>query len=215
MAIPTSAGQEPPGPPPGTLGELLYADSGKLRVPESEWVTLVRAIGGGDQGALRALYERTHRLVFTLMLRMAGNRETAEELTIDVFHGVWQRAASYDPDGGPVIAWIMNQARSRALDRLRFEQRKKRTPSDAAPLPEPVSPPQESLESQHRASRLRDALRVLSPEERAAIEMAFFSELTYAETAGRLGAPLGTVKTRIRAGLRKLRRALSVAGEWA
>ena len=70
--------------------------------------------------------KRTHRIVFTLMVRITNNRETAEELTLDVFHDVWRRASTYDPAGGSVVGWIMNQARSRAIDRLRFEQRKKR-----------------------------------------------------------------------------------------
>jgi len=93
---------------------------------EKDWVSLVRSIAGGDQGALRTIYEQTHRIVFTLMVRITKNRETAEEVTVDVFHDVWRRASTYDPSNGPVIGWIMNQARSRAIDRLRFEQRKKR-----------------------------------------------------------------------------------------
>ena len=83
-------------------------------------------MAAGDPLALHALYERTHRIVFTLIVRITHNRETAEELTVDVFHDAWRRAASYDPAGGSVVGWIMNQARSRAIDRLRFEQRKKR-----------------------------------------------------------------------------------------
>jgi DNA-directed RNA polymerase specialized sigma24 family protein len=67
-----------------------------------------------------------HRIVFTLIVRITNNRETAEELTLDVFHDVWRRAANYDPATGSVVGWIMNQARSRAIDRLRFEHRKKR-----------------------------------------------------------------------------------------
>src|SRR5487761_411620 len=113
--------------PPGTLGELLYADHSQKRVSEVDWVYLVHAIDEGDQRALAALYERTHRLVFTFLVRLLKDRRSAEELTVDTFHAVWCRAAKYDPSGGPVLGWIMNQARSRAIDRLRYEQRKKRT----------------------------------------------------------------------------------------
>src|SRR5687767_8362926 len=105
-----------------TLGDVLYAKS-KDPVLEQEWATLVRAIAAGDQLALHALYERAHRPVFTLIMRITANRETAEELTVDVFHDVWRRASRYDPANGTVLGWIMNQARSRAIDRVRFEKR--------------------------------------------------------------------------------------------
>ncbi|MGH8175505.1 MAG: sigma-70 family RNA polymerase sigma factor [Steroidobacter sp.] len=192
----------------GTLGDLLYADSAKVRVSENEWVGLVRAIAAGDQLALHALYQRTHRIAFTLIMRITHSRETAEELTLDVFHDVWRRASNYDAVGGSVLGWIMNQARSRAIDRLRFEQRKKRVnPHADGPLPTGDSEDAFDLAEQSRL--LRDALMVLTPDERQAIEIAFFSELTYAEAAARLNQPLGTVKTRIRSGLGKLRQAFA------
>jgi len=193
-----------------TLGEILYADKSKSRVSEDEWLQLVRAVAGGDQSALYSLYQQTYRIVFTLILRIVMNRETAEEVTLDVFHEVWQRAASYDSANGSVAGWIMNLARSRAIDRLRFDQRKKRLniyPHSLGPTTDIVDPQQACLfEEQSRV--LRDALEVLTPEERNAIETAFFSELTYEQTAKKLNQPLGTVKTRIRSGLGKLREAL-------
>jgi hypothetical protein len=112
-----------------TLGDVLYAKS-KALVPEQDWATLVQSIAAGDQLALHALYERAHRIVFTLIMRITANRETAEELTVDVFHDVWRRASRYDPANGTVLGWIMNQARSRAIDRLRFESRQKRNHGD-------------------------------------------------------------------------------------
>ena len=181
------------------------------RHPRRCWGELLRAIAGGDQRALHALYSQTHRIVFTLSMRITGNRETAEEVTLDVFHDVWRRASAYDPAGGSVIGWIMNQARSRAIDRLRFEQRKKRLPGQGdspLPVPDPKGP-QETFEAKEQGHLLRDALRELTPEERQAIETAFFAELTYREVAERLSHPLGTVKTRIRSGLGKLREALA------
>ncbi len=160
--------------PTRTLGDLLYADERKSRVSENDWAGLVHSIATGNQDALYALYEQAHRLVFTLVVRITNNVETAEELTVDVFHDVWRRAAAYDPAGGSVVGWIMNQARSRAIDRMRFEQRKKRVGSVA------------DDPSTANASRL-----------------------TYPEVAARLDQPLGTVKTRIRSGLGKLRQALA------
>jgi len=198
-------------PTPKTLGDLLYADRAKSRVSEKEWVALVQSIATGDQLALRALVQRTERIVFTLIMRITKDRETAEELTLDVFHDVWRRSAHYDAAGGSVLGWLLNQARSRAIDRLRFEQRKKRVDphADGPPQTASVSDSSEVLDLKEQARLLRDALIILTPDERQVIENAFFSELTHAEVAARLDQPLGTVKTRIRSGLAKLRQALS------
>jgi len=195
----------------GTLGDLLYGGMAKAPVSEEEWIGLVQSIATGDQRALQALYERTHRIVFTLIARITNNRETAEELTLDVFHDVWRRASTYDADGGSVVGWIMNQARSRAIDRLRFEQRKKRVnpyPNESVPAAATIDP-HETCDLKEQGRLLRNALTVLTPAERQVIETAFFSELTYDEVAARLNQPLGTVKTRVRSGLMKLRQALA------
>jgi RNA polymerase sigma-70 factor (ECF subfamily) len=196
---------------PTTLGDVLYAKKVPLRVPEADWEALVQSIATGDQLALHDLYERTHRLVFTLIIRITHCRESAEELTLDVFHDLWHRAAKYDAAGGTVLGWIMNQARSRAIDHLRYVQRKKRVNPhahdalvDAADIGS-----DEVLDSGEQARRLKSTLAVLTPGEREAIEAAFFSELTYAEVAAQLDQPLGTVKTRIRSALGKLRHALN------
>jgi RNA polymerase sigma-70 factor (ECF subfamily) len=145
---------------------------------------------------------------------MTGNRETAEEVTLDVFHDVWRRASSYDEAAGTVLGWIMNQARSRAIDRLRFDQRKKRVaPAVAEPLPaNGAVHPEAALALQQQRDALRAALSVLTADERTAIETAYFSELTYAEVAAQLNEPLGTIKTRIRSGLHKLRGAMAEGG---
>jgi RNA polymerase sigma-70 factor, ECF subfamily len=196
-----------------TLGDLLYADKGKIRVSEKDWVSMIQSIAAGDQLAFHSLFQQTHRIVFTLILRIINNRDTAEEVTIDVFHDVWRRASDFDSAGGSVMGWIMNQARSRAIDRLRFEQRKKRVnsyPDDAVTWSAP-NDPQEACHLEEQNRMLRTALDVLTPDERVAIENAFFSELTYDEVATKLNQPLGTVKTRIRSGLGKLRQALGRA----
>ena len=194
-----------------TLGDLLYANKAKRQVGEDEWVALVQAIATRDERALHTLYERTHRIVFTFTMRLTGNRETAEELTLDVFHDVWRRAQAYDAASGSVIGWIMNQARSRAIDRLRFEQRKKRVgdPAGTSVISSPPSSPHEALDLRDQARQVRQALQVLTADERQAIETAFFSEMTYSEVAAQFKQPVGTVKTRIRSGLAKLRQALA------
>ena len=196
---------------PGTLGDVLYAGKSKIPVQEQDWVALVQSVAAGDQLALHALYERAHRIVFTLVMRIACNRETAEELTLDVFYDVWRRASRYDAANGTVLGWIANQARSRAIDRLRFEQRKKRVEPnpDAALLAVDTPDYRDLLELKEQTHALRGALAALTPDERQAIEAAFFSEWTHAEVAERLKQPLGTVKNRIRSGLHKLRQALA------
>lgn len=201
---------------PTTLGDLLYADRSAPSIPEEDWVRLVRSIAAADQQALRHLYERTHRLVFTLAMRITSSRENAEEITLDVFHDVWRRSAEYDPKDGSVIGWIMIQARSRAIDRLRFEQRKKRLPPTRTDGPEEhgqAATAADSAEARQRRGILEQALTALTGDEREAIETAFFNERTYSETAARLGQPLGTIKTRIRSALGKLRQALDGEGK--
>lgn len=194
-----------------TLGDLLYRDASRPPFAEEEWVAQVAAIAAGDQLALHALYQRTHRIVFTLTMRITGNRQTAEELTLDVFHDVWRRAAGFDSRGGTVVGWIMNQARSRAIDRLRFEGRKKRV----NPHPEVQGSETGTADSDtlvrlsDQARQVSAGLATLTTDERQAIEQAFLSELTYVQVAEQLQLPLGTVKTRIRTGLAKLRRALA------
>jgi RNA polymerase sigma-70 factor, ECF subfamily len=136
---------------------MLYATS-KPRVPEQEWPTLIQSIAAGDQLAPHALYERAHRLVFTVLMRITANRETAEELTIDDFHDVWRRASRYDAANGTVLGWIMNQARSRAIDRLRFENRKKRSTGDMQPLAEAAADPRDVLELREQCESLRAAV---------------------------------------------------------
>lgn len=193
---------------PQTLGDVLYARKPQGVIAEADWVGLVHSVARGDQPALHALYERAHRVVFTLSMRITGNRATAEELTLDVFHDIWRRAPQYDPKNGTVLGWIMNQARSRALDRVRFETRKKRTSGvDGEAHGEAVNG-HDTLDAKQQAQALQAALAVLTPDERAAIEAAYFRELTHAQAAAQLKQPLGTVKTRIRSGLHKLRAAM-------
>lgn len=213
MSATLKTGESRPDDATRTLGTLLYCDRAG-RAPETEWLALLESVAGGDQSALRALYDRTHRIVFTLIMRIIDNRQSTEELTVDVYHEVWRRASMYDAAAGSVVGWIMNLARSRAIDRVRFDHRKKRVdPHPEASTEAFGDPCGEAVELEQSGQALREALRVLTPAERQVIEAAFFSELTYAEVAKSLDQPPGTVKTRIRAGLAKLRGALASAGE--
>lgn len=99
-----------------TLGALLYADPAKTRVAEKDWAGLIHSIAAADASALHELYERAHRVVFTLLVRLTHDREVAERLTVDVFHEIWSRASKYDPAEGSVLGWIMNHTRSKGID---------------------------------------------------------------------------------------------------
>ena len=197
--------KDPPREPAKLLGAILFGAGGESPVPEAEWAELVLEISNGDQSALRELYERTHRIVFTLILQILKNPLSAEEVTLDVFLDVWRHAATYDPARGSVVGWIMNQARSRAIDRLRRERRRKRVDDSKTTSSDDLETPIDPSPMEERRRMLVNALGALSIDERRAIETAYFEELTYAETAERLDTPLGTIKTRIRSGLAKLR----------
>jgi RNA polymerase sigma-70 factor (ECF subfamily) len=174
-------------PRPGTLGAVLYAKRTSAPEPEGAWVDLIRSIGAGDKLALHRLYERAHRLVFTVTMRLTNNRQTAEELTIDVFHDVWRHASKYEPATGTVLGWILNQARSRAIDRLRFDGRQKRLKPQSEDWRAWTAPreSEDAIALRQRTELLRRAMFVLTPDEHEAIEIAYFSELTYGEVAER------------------------------
>jgi len=119
-----------------TLGDVLYAHKAKAPVSEKEWAELVRVTAGGDPSALEDLYMRTQQIVFTLLVRITNNRDTAADLMVDVFHDVWRNAPGYDPARSCVVGWIMNQAHSRAIDRNQFDQRKTRIPTTSSDFQE-------------------------------------------------------------------------------
>jgi RNA polymerase sigma-70 factor (ECF subfamily) len=199
-------------PEAATLGTVIsVAAGGRAHPLEADWVALVHSIAAGDELAFRDLYGRMRGLVFILIARIVRDRHTAEELTLDVFHDVWKRAHSYDAAGGTVVGWVLNQARCRALDRTRFELRKKRVnpfPQTEAEAELGLVSCDTQLEGERREALLRAALVDLRPDEREAVELAFFAGCSYAEVAVRLRQPLGTVKTRIRSALKKLRHSL-------
>jgi DNA-directed RNA polymerase specialized sigma24 family protein len=149
-----------------TLADVLFADKTDPLVLEEDWVKLVRGIAAGDESAFLALYERTHRLVFTLTTRITNSRKAAEEVTLNVFYDVWRRSSTYKRTGRTVLAWVMNQARARAVDRLQSERLKKRdphadipacTPGDPGPIDITLFSDVTRLEIAARAGGKRDA----------------------------------------------------------
>jgi RNA polymerase sigma-70 factor, ECF subfamily len=168
----------------------------------------------GDHEALAELYDRHGRLVFSLALRILRDQSDAEDIVQDVFSQAWRQAARYESSRGNVIAWLLNLTRSRAIDRLRGRRaRPDATAGDPATLdpPDLSQPVDEQLALSNQAARIRAAVDDLSVLQRVAIELAFYEGLTHVEIADRLELPLGTVKTRIRQGLLKLKERLAGA----
>ncbi len=172
---------------------------------------LLDRIRQGDQTALDALYGRYASVVYSLVWKILQNTEEAEDVALDVFWQVWRQAGRYDPARGAPPAWIFTVARSRAIDRLRARHRREdRTISfddpnaNLDPLDDEATPDQVASFRQARDA-VREAMKSLPPAQREAVELAFFKGLTHVEIAERLKEPLGTVKTRIRQGLLRLR----------
>lgn len=166
-----------------------------------------------DQAALGALYDRHARLLFSVAFKILASTEEAEEAILDVFSQVWKTAASYDPTKASVEGWLLMMTRSRALDRVRALKRVakvEQASEEAAALGLPSAPdPEEHALQSERSHAVRQALAALPETQRQVLELAYYKGLSHSEIASQTGEPLGTVKTRIRSGLGKLRDALS------
>jgi RNA polymerase sigma-70 factor (ECF subfamily) len=181
---------------------------------ESSDLELLARIQAGDASALDVLYGRYAPPVYSLVWKVLQNAEEAEDVALDVFWQIWRQADRYDPSRGAPPAWIFTVARSRAIDRLRARHRREdRTVSfddpemNLDPLDEEAAPDQVASFRQTRDA-VREAMKSLSPAQREAVELAFFKGLTHVEIARKLRKPLGTIKTRIRQGLIRLRKKL-------
>jgi RNA polymerase sigma-70 factor (ECF subfamily) len=171
---------------------------------------LIRLITQMQEGALAHLYDRYNRLVFSLAFAIVNDRATAEEITLDVFMRVWQKAGTYRADKAKVSTWLTHIARNHAIDVLR---RRAVRPDqyavdwdDAIPNDErSESDPQEATELSLQRERIQDALTQLPQEQKQALELAYFNGYTQRQIADVLKQPLGTIKTRLRLALQKLR----------
>ena len=188
--------------------------SGQASSPAPTDLELIERIRQGDQAALDLLYGRYSSPVYSLVWKVLQNSEEAEDVALDVFWQVWRQADRYDPARGAPPAWIFTLARSRAIDRLRARSRREdRTISIDDPnvyfdpLDENATPDQVVSFRQSRDA-VRAAMSKLSDAQREAVDLAFLKGMTHVEIAERLGLPLGTVKTRIRQGLIRLRKHL-------
>ena len=164
-----------------------------------------------DVSAFEQLYDRHSRLVYSLVLRILQQASTAEEVVQDVFLHLWRRASQYDPALGPFTPWLLTLARNRALDHLRLKsERQRRREDQPEELPVVAAAPEfeKALDEKRRAERVRSLMASLNPQQKKAIELAYFEGLTHTEIAANLKEPLGTVKSWIRNGLLRLKEGL-------
>jgi RNA polymerase sigma-70 factor (ECF subfamily) len=166
-----------------------------------------------DESALAMLYDRYSRLVFSVALRVVGQRQLAEEITLDAFQSVWKAAASFRQDRGRFVTWLMSVTRHRAIDELRRlgvrpEGTSVELNQELGNSPSFGNSVEEQVWVDHQRAAVRRALADLPESQRQALELAYFGGLTQQEIAEKLNTPLGTVKTRMRTGMQKLRRAL-------
>lgn len=187
-------------------GEIVTAASLTACVP---------AVAAGDPEALARLYDHTSRLVYNLALRILRRPDEAEEVALDVYAQVWRTAGSFDSNRGSVEAWLLMIARARAIDRLRA--RTARPDADGAALVELEIREDDRkvdglLSAWDARGRVRTMLTRLATSDRRLVELAFFEGYTHRELAALLGLPLGTVKTRLRNSLLRMRRSLSRDG---
>ncbi len=185
-----------------------------MQYEEASDDSLMDGVRRGDGHAIAALYDRYSSLVFSLGLRMLGDRESTEELVQEVFLRAWRQAASYQPSLGRLSSWLLGIARNLAVDELR---RRGVRPQRAAGDPEEqlaqvaatnTDSPEEEVVSSARRTEIQHALAALPSPQRRVMELAYYSGLTQAEIAEHLGDPLGTVKTRMRLATQKLRELL-------
>ncbi|HVT39742.1 MAG TPA: sigma-70 family RNA polymerase sigma factor [Gemmatimonadaceae bacterium] len=200
----------PPDPPNSypVQGQVI-----SLASPDD--AALVARMGAGDEQALGLFYDRWEHTVRTTAVRMVTDSMEAEDVVEDVFWQAWRQASRFDPARGGAGTWLLTIARSRALDRLRSMRRSRDdagiddlVESGSEQLASVESSPIEDVERGERSQIIREALRTLPAEQRESLELAYFEGLSQSEIAERTGLPLGTVKTRMRLALQKLRERL-------
>ena len=175
---------------------------------------LVHRLLQKDVSAFEQLYDRHSRLVYGLLLRILQQAGTAEEVAQDVFLQLWRNAGQYDESRGPFVPWLLTLARNRALDTLRLKsERQRRLEDQTEEMPPVVTVPQyeKVLDEKRRAEKVRALMASLNPQQKKAIELAYFEGLSHTEIAAALKEPLGTVKSWIRNGLLRLKEELQAA----
>lgn len=167
-----------------------------------------------DETALGALYDRWMRALYSLVFHLLKDPDEAEDIVEETFWQAWRKASSYEPSKGAVSTWLLTIGRRKALDRLRAKKRQKEDPIETdqhfADLPSPENDPSQDAEGKELREHVRSALRELPDEQREALELGYFKGMSQSEIADATGQPLGTVKTRMRLAMQKLREPLSM-----
>ena len=175
---------------------------------ETSWRACVRRIAARDQSGLTALYDESSPIVYGLAYRVLSSAEDAEEVTIDVYNQVWRTAESYQEGRGSVLSWLATMARTRAIDRLRSRSVVGRSDEPLSAVLEHAEAGvnvEDTIVQRLDSRRISAALDSLPEEQQRALRLAYFTGMTHSEIAAHLGVPIGTVKTRIRLGLMRLR----------
>ena len=175
--------------------------------------TLILLVSRTQPEALQALYERYSRLVFSLALNIVGDQATAEEITLDVFTRIWEKADTYRVERAKVTTWLISITRHHAIDVMRRRgvrpEKHSLSWAELSPTAMPVgNPPEEITELSLQRARVRAAVAQLPPEQQQALTLAYFGGYTHRQVADALDQPLGTIKTRIRLAIQKLRQLL-------
>jgi RNA polymerase sigma-70 factor (ECF subfamily) len=185
---------DPLGDPPGTLGAQI------------------RLVARGDAGAFDAVYDQVAAPVFGIVRRVIRDPAQSEEVTQDVLLEVWRNASKFDAERGTATAWVMTLAHRRAVDRVRSVQKESERERRTAAADIPYDEVAEAVESSLERERVRRCLGSLTELQRESVTLAYYGGYTYGQVAGLLGVPTGTIKTRMRDALIRLRDCLGVAG---
>jgi RNA polymerase sigma-70 factor (ECF subfamily) len=174
---------------------------------------LMALIARSHADALSELYDRYHRLVFSLALNSVADYTTAEEITLDIFTRIWEKAETYQADRARVITWLLSMTRHRSIDELRQRNTRLERDSigwaDASPSHDSgVNDPEEVVELALQRERIRTAVAQLPADQKQALALAYFRGYTHRQIAETLQQPLGTIKTRLRSAMQKLRQIL-------
>ena len=180
-------------------------------IPHRSDKALVEAVARADEDALGELYDRFGKVAYGLAFRILQDAALAEDAVQEAFLQIWRGAGSYEPERAKASTWLLTFVHRRAVDLVRREERRRTLPEEAAPEPSGAGP-DESVVGRSRGEIVRAALRRLPEEQREAIELAYYGGLTQSELAARLEQPLGTIKSRMFAGLQRLRVLLAEAG---
>ena len=188
-------------------------------MPSTDIEELLRLMARGDESALASLYDATRTRVFGLAVSMLRDRGEAEEATVAIYGDLWRRVSSFDAGRGSGVNWILLVARSRILDRIRSEGRVRARgqggEDDVLERLASGNEPSQAASHGEERRKVRSAVAALPVEQRRPLLLAYFDGLSHSEVAARMEAPLGTVKSRIRAALESLRSRLNTRGEVA